>query len=211
MSPDGFTKPLPEEKLLKLIRGKGAPQAATAIPPQVAAAGAAAATPASPPLRRRLRALPPWPRVATLVLLSLLVVEGLYLVLELSIQAPVITVPKVSTVAETTAGAAPELPALARSAPVTLFAAPSEAAPGALVPGGGHAATSETVQAMAARLSLMGIVAGNPAQAIIEDSKTGKTYFLTIGQGIAEGVVLEEVGDNRVVLSVGGERIELGL
>ena len=57
----------------------------------------------------------------------------------------------------------------------------------------------------------MGIVAGNPSQAILEDSKTGKTYFVSVGQSAVDGAVLEEVRDNRVVLSVGGERFELGL
>lgn len=212
MSPDGFTKPLPEERLLKLIRGKGAPPAATAIPAQAAAAGAAAAAPASPMSRRRLRALP-WPRAATLVLGSLLVVELLSLVAEFTIPAPVIVVPKPLPVADASASAssavAPEIPALAQSAAGALFTASPEATPGAA--GGAHAPPSEAVQALASRLTLMGIIAGNPAQVIIEDSKSGKTYFLSVGQGTVDGAVLEEVQDHRVVLSVGGERVELSL
>ena len=64
---------------------------------------------------------------------------------------------------------------------------------------------------MAARLTLMGIMAGNPGQAIIEDSQTKKTYFVTVGQGVVEGAVVEKILDNRIQLDLAGEKIELSL
>jgi len=60
-------------------------------------------------------------------------------------------------------------------------------------------------------LTLMGIVSGNPAQAIIEDAETKKTYFVTPGQMVVDGAVLERVLDNRVVLDLNGEKIDLTL
>jgi hypothetical protein len=64
---------------------------------------------------------------------------------------------------------------------------------------------------LAARLTLTGIVSGDPPQAIIEDSETHKTFFVTPGQTIVAGAMLERLEENRAVLSYGGERIELGL
>jgi type II secretory pathway component PulC len=61
------------------------------------------------------------------------------------------------------------------------------------------------------RLTLSGIVAGDPAQAIIEDTETKKTYFVTAGQPVAEGAVLDQVESNRVILDLNGEKITLSL
>jgi hypothetical protein len=76
---------------------------------------------------------------------------------------------------------------------------------------GGSAAPSQQAKSLAARLSLIGIVAGNPPQAIIEDSETKKTHFVTAGQRVIEGLTVEEVRADRVVLDLNGEKIELSL
>ena len=152
MSPDGFTKPLPEEKLLKLIRGKSASHAAAAASPQVAAAGAAAASPAFRP--GRLRVLPlPWPRLATVILGTILGVELLYLIVEAAIPIPVISVPKPSQhtpAAPASATAPPEMPSLTQSASGGLFSISPAASAG---PGtaAGRGPLSESVQALASR------------------------------------------------------------
>jgi hypothetical protein len=73
------------------------------------------------------------------------------------------------------------------------------------------ASPSAQVNALAARLSLVGIVDGDPPQAIIEDSQTKKTFFVTKGQGVIEGAVLQDVQDTRVILLYQGEPIELSL
>ena len=57
----------------------------------------------------------------------------------------------------------------------------------------------------------MGIVSGDPGEAVIEDAETKKTYFVTTGQAVVEGATLERVLDNRVILDLGGEKIELTL
>jgi hypothetical protein len=79
------------------------------------------------------------------------------------------------------------------------------------VPQQSPAASSAKATALASRLSLIGIVAGNPAQAIIEDSQTNKTYFVSAGQGVIEGLIVEDVGADRVLLDLNGEPIELSL
>ena len=99
----------------------------------------------------------------------------------------------------------PDMPSLTASAARALFA------PSAFTADASHAPPSVSAKLLASRLTLMGIVSGNPAQAIIEDSQTQKTYFVTTGQAVVEGAVLEQVLDNRVVLDLGGEKIELTL
>ena len=57
----------------------------------------------------------------------------------------------------------------------------------------------------------MGIMAGNPGQAIIEDTQTKKSYFVSPGQPVVDGAMLDQVLDNRVILDFEGEKIELSL
>ena len=116
--------------------------------------------------------------------------------------------PAVLPAGQTEAGPAPEeaLPSLAASVARPVFAPMSA---------GGSAAAfsppSGSAKLLASRLTLMGIVAGDPAQAIIADAQTSKTYFVTAGQMVAEGAVVEQVLENGVVLDLAGEKIELAL
>ncbi len=59
-------------------------------------------------------------------------------------------------------------------------------------------------------LSLVGIVSGDNPQAIIEDKKSQKTYYLMKGQFIGE-LQLEEIQEGKVILSYNGQRFELYL
>ena len=211
MSPDGSTKPLPEEKLLGLIRDKGsraavrAPAAAGEPSPSSVAAGPASARTA--PLR--------WPVVAAGGLGVLVLLESVYLVIQLVRPLPMVRVPVVESppTAEPTeqAPALPAMPSLAQSASGALFTAPAISAD---VPTSGsrpHGMPSAQAKLLASRLTLMGIMAGESPQAIIEDSETKKTYFVTTGQVVVEGSVLEQGLDNRVILDLDGEKIELSL
>ena len=96
----------------------------------------------------------------------------------------------------------------ASSASRPLFAAPAGRAG---TPGPSRSAPSGSAQLLASRLTLTGVISGDPPQAIIEDSQTQKTYFVTVGQALAEGAVLDQVLDNRVILDFQGEKIELNL
>jgi len=60
------------------------------------------------------------------------------------------------------------------------------------------------------RFSLVGIVSGDNPQAVIEDKKAGKTYYLYKGASF-NGTVVEDIGSGRVILDCKGERISLVL
>ena len=59
-------------------------------------------------------------------------------------------------------------------------------------------------------LSLMGIIWGEKPEAIIQDSKTNKKYFLNKGGYIGE-IVVEEIFGGKVILNYNGERVDLVL
>lgn len=215
MSPDGPTSPPPpEEKLLRLIR-KG-PRHAPA--PQ----GARADTSGFAARARRPIGLPAlkieWVTCAVVGFIVVLVVEAIALLLVMAQPSPPQPLPAASRPATEPSSSHPvpsfvqtpaqEVPSLAQSASSALFAVLSDSGqPTAAA----RTRPSDSGKLLASRLTLMGIISGDPAQAIIEDSKTQKTYFVMPGQAIVEGAVLEQVLDNRVVLDLDGEKIELTL
>jgi len=151
----------------------------------------------------------PWPKLAIAGLGAVVVVELVGMVSLVVRPLPAVDVPilvEPAAAEPVVAAPAPALPSLAASATRPLFTASASAAAFA-APG----AQSSLAKQLASRLTLMGIVAGEPPQAIIEDSQTQRTYFVTVGQTVVEGAVLEQVLESRVVLDLGGEKIELAL
>lgn len=214
MSPDGSTKPPPEEKLLRLIRGKASRrEGATAT----ASSGAGQILPLSGLRGARAAREFGWPRLAALGLGAVLVVEATVLIAQALRPLPVIPVPTIEASVPTEPAeptAMPqEVPSLAASVARPLFSSPAEVAATAPATSTAPAKSSpsSTARLLASRLNLMGIISGNPAQAIIEDAETKKTYFVTVGQTVVEGAVLDQVLDNRVILDLSGEKIELTL
>ncbi|MBI1992485.1 MAG: hypothetical protein HYS71_04550 [Candidatus Omnitrophica bacterium] len=197
----------PEEKLLRLIRGQqGRPPAS----PQ-ASGGPHAATVAMSDLSPRTQGVR-WVKPVVGGLVLVLAVEVAWLILEAtrplpSVDMPVIPKPSAEAPAPP-AGLSPEIPSLAESASRSLFTPPADVNPSSPIPRPPQGAAAKL---LASRLSLMGIVPGDPAQAIIEDSKTKKTYFVTTGQVVVEGAVLEQVLDHHVILDLEGEKIDLTL
>jgi len=59
-------------------------------------------------------------------------------------------------------------------------------------------------------LALVGIIPGNNPQAIIEDKKNQKTYYLVKGQSISE-ITLEDISEDKVVLEYKGKSMTLFL
>ena len=227
MSPDGPKLVSPEEKLLKLIRPKPAESRSREAGGGLAAPRSSA-TPFSRAvggLGRRLGrwTLPRWWMMAIQLMLGGLVIGELIVVAVVATrpEAP-ITIPLATTetgdrAAHSSQGSPPasvpqgpdeSLPPLAAAASRPLFQTPSTASG---TPAKTTRKTSEEAKALAGRLSLIGIVAGNPAQAIIEDAQTKKTYFSTVGQALIEGLVVDDVRENRVILDLNGEKIELSL
>lgn len=212
-------KPSPEERLLTLIRGKPTQAPAGAGGPSARAgegAPAAMATSGTVPLSPSLR----WPKLVTGGLCAVLVMEVIYLAIQIiqplpEIAMPAIPEPPLSRTAAGETPAAPppppEMPSLAASASRPLFVSSAAAGPATSPSMPTQAAPSSLAKAVAARLTLLGIVAGDPPQVVIEDSETKKTYFVSTGQSVVEGAVVEQVLDNRVILDLAGEKIDLSL
>ncbi|MCX5712178.1 MAG: hypothetical protein NTY47_03770 [Candidatus Omnitrophica bacterium] len=59
-------------------------------------------------------------------------------------------------------------------------------------------------------ISLVGILAGDNPQAIIEDKKTQKTFYVIKGQYFGE-FQLEDIQEGKVILNYHGQRYELYL
>ncbi|MBM3250215.1 MAG: hypothetical protein FJZ09_05140 [Candidatus Omnitrophica bacterium] len=59
-------------------------------------------------------------------------------------------------------------------------------------------------------ISLVGIIAGDNPQAIIEDKKAQKTYYVTKGQSFGEFQV-EDIKEGKIILNYRGTRFELYL
>ena len=145
-------------------------------------------------------------------------IEGIALIMEALWPMPPVETPSIrgqsshgTGAGATTAMRLDEMPSLSASASRPLFSVSAAASSSAGTDQVTRAAPSATAQQLAARLTLMGIVAGNPAQAIIQDSQTQKTYFVKVGQPVVEGAVLEQVLEHRAVLNLNGEKIELAL
>jgi type II secretory pathway component PulC len=204
-------KPPPEERLLRLIRGRRPqPASPAASAPPTSGIRAGGLFPRPKPIDG-LR----WLAAGLGVLL---VAEIAWVVVQTARPLPTFdhsppAAPASADEADRAVASLDELPSLAANAPSGLFAAPVAAVTPAataerLQP---KAGMSGSAKQLASRLTLMGIVAGEQPQAIIEDAETKKTYFVTAGQVVADGAVLEQVLDNRVILDFEGEKIELTL
>lgn len=212
MSPDGPQKPSPEERLLKLIRGKGAAQAPSAANTVVGAVAAKVLGGSG----NATAAKPRWPMLAGGTLVLIILIELGYLVAQMARPMPRIETPALPDIPAAAPGAElpppVEVPSISGSLTRPLFVSSlsgglAQLSPDAARPAGPSTAAKD----LAVRLTLMGIVDGDPAQAIIEDGQTKKTYFVTAGQPVAEGAVLETVQSNRVILDLNGEKVALSL
>lgn len=212
MSPVGSMKPSPEERLLALIRGKGKASAQASAQPAEAAGAVMAAAPSAKKSSQPLQ----WTHLVMAGLAVVLLGEGIFIVYQLVQPPPVVAVPVVPpSPKEVVAPPEPlhDVPSLAGSVTRPLFGAFTPAAS----PAGNdsapqqHVGPSELAKQLVTRLTLTGIVAGESPQAVIEDNETKKTYFVTVGQVVAEGAVLEQVLDNRIILDLSGEKISLSL
>ena len=77
---------------------------------------------------------------------------------------------------------------------------------------GGPAASEDLLAAggITDKVGLVGIITGDNPQAIIEDKKAQKTYYLNKGQSF-DGYVVEEIADDKVILDCEGKKISLFL
>jgi len=59
-------------------------------------------------------------------------------------------------------------------------------------------------------ISLVGVISGDNPQAILEDKKSQKTYYLTEGQSLGE-FQIEDIQEGKIILNYRGQRYELYL
>jgi len=59
-------------------------------------------------------------------------------------------------------------------------------------------------------ISLVGIIAGENPQAIVEDKKTAKTYYVTKGQLIAD-MQIDDIQESKIIVNYKGQKYELYL
>ena len=204
LNPSGSAKtPTPEERLLRLIRGKG--QEAKTKPAAAAPSGQAAAVAEAVEARRWAglpRAISGLLGVVIIVEVGLLIFNGLK-------PAPIIDLSNLESGASKAPQTLPQLrPVMSAHATRPLFPAPLART---VTPSAVAVAPSVEASKLAARLSLLGIVSGEQPQAIIEDSQTQKTYFVSEGQMVVDGAIVESINSNGVVLNFLGETIELNL
>ncbi len=69
---------------------------------------------------------------------------------------------------------------------------------------------SKAEEDISSNLTLVGIIAGENPQAIIEDKKTQKTYYLNKKQSF-NGFTIDDISDGKVVLEYEGKKIALFL
>ncbi len=97
--------------------------------------------------------------------------------------------------------------------PVKDYSSYSSAASPRTVFGQAGESASEDVMTsgdMSERIGLVGIIAGDNPQAIIEDKKAQKTYYLNKGQSF-DGYMVEDIQQDKVILDYGGKKISLFL
>ena len=193
----------PEEKLLRLIRGKGQPGAPAN--PSAQAAG-----------RARGFAIR-WPR-PDWSFGALNVVLGCAVLAEVSLLVAMWVAPEPPTELIEPAAASAEpppaeemLPSLAASTARPLFRV-AEAVESSQPAGLLGKVPSVDVNAVAQKMSLIGVITGDPPQAIIEvdDNGAKKTQFVTVGQSV-RGATVKDIQSNHVVLDLNGEKIDLSL
>lgn len=59
-------------------------------------------------------------------------------------------------------------------------------------------------------ISLVGIISGATPQAVIEDKKNQKTYYVTKGQFIGE-IQIEEIQERKIIVNYAGQKYELNM
>ena len=224
----------PEERLLNLIKGKNkkAAEAPVAIKAPVTAPAAAPKKPERMPAETVVSKAdkcisgmlkselfknkffePVMLKTMNRYLIIILGILLLYFLIDLIVVRPSKNVQ--SLITKTTAEQSGKtLPAGTKNvAAAKDYSSYSNAAPGRTVFGPGGAAAPEDVSGsggMAEQVGLVGIIAGDNPQAIIEDKKAQKTYYLNKGQSF-NGYVVEDILEDKVVLDYEGKKISLFL
>jgi hypothetical protein len=220
MSPDGPKSPSPEEKLLRLIKSKGKLSGSEALSASHAGEAAPSLKSGSKfPLGFKLpfNFSSKW-LLSLNILLGVIAVIGVVSIIFVLVKPlprnnndqDVLSAKKEDSnlsKAEQILEEHKDVPSIAGTSSRPLFQAQTNSATSS----GFATRMSTQAKDLSSKLNLLGVVDGNPTQAIIEDSQTSKTYFLSVGQAIPDGAIVEEILKNRVKLDFNGEKIELSL
>lgn len=195
----------PEEKLLRLIRGEKRDKAKHALPAAVDKAGFAAANPAVFPGKELRNPVNPQITIRVLLLLACLF-------LAFSIVQPFFT-RKIALPPETAKGELKENLQQPISQLKSLEFYQQEVS-GKNLFGGSGAGSRPAAAAidtdLMKDLALVGIISGDNPQAVIEDIKSQKTYYLTKGQYIGAFLV-EDIQEGKIIVNHSGKRYEMAL
>jgi type II secretory pathway component PulC len=194
----------PEEKLLRLIRGERKPPAgASAAQSAARAAKAAAFEFKLPDLKFHLEA-----RKAILIIL---VLSCIYLVFAFIYPFVFLRTVKLPVAAK---GSLVSLEVIPKTEQKPLEEYLQGLGDKQVFGSGGSVGVIGPASGLSAELikdiNLVGIIAGENPQAIIEDKKGQKTYYLNKGQSIGEFQV-EDIQEGKIILNFNGQRFELHL
>ena len=151
------------------------------------------------PMRRDVGPLP----IIRMGLMALVTAEILWFIGEAlqPVRLPPI-LPSAAPHGSAAAASSAPAPSLVQSAPEALFAR-------TLSRTGASGSGPGAMETLRARLKLQGVAFGHPGQAILEDAQAHATYVVTEGQPIVDGIRLETVARDHVVLRLGRETVEL--
>jgi type II secretory pathway component PulC len=210
----------PEERLLKLIKNKAKPNGPAALQADIAKTSATIASKADERISGMLKSdifkgkvfEPQTLKSLNKYLFIVLGVLALYLLIDLIFVRPYKNIQALISkpIPESTRKAPAKKAVLVKD-----YSSYSTAGGGAVVFGQspGEASTPEEVgssDGISEKLGLVGIITGDNPQAIVEDKKAQKTYYLNKGQSF-NGYVVEVISEGKIVLDYGGRKISLFL
>jgi hypothetical protein len=208
----------PEERLLSLIKSKTKRAPAPASPAQKEAKHA------SPKADERLSGIlknevfknklfsPPVLKRVNKYLIIILGLLFVYSIADLIFVRPYRDLKALLAKSASAAGAVPLKAAEKNDIVVKDYTAYSSAVPARTVfgPSRGVAEEVTTLEDMSQQIGLVGIIAGDSPQAIIENKKAQKTYYLNKGQSL-DGYTVDDIQEDKVMLDYEGRKISLFL
>ncbi|KPK97223.1 MAG: hypothetical protein AMJ95_10220 [Omnitrophica WOR_2 bacterium SM23_72] len=203
--------PSPEEKLLRLIRGEKRPKKAQTLAAQEAALPKKTIPELTIPSQQKSTQPERFPLrtfMTTLFIVSFffLLSAFLYPMLNLSrVKLPEVTKEEVKTSSASGLEVKPLESYLEGIQQRQIFRAAtvSDVVPVSTV------AVTNTLD-LFKDMTLVGIISSDPPQAVIEDKKTQKTYYLTRGQAIGD-LKVDDIQEGKVILDYLGTKYELYL
>lgn len=194
----------PEEKLLRLIRGEKKDKFKQLVPASAEVSNLSAANP-QPAFGKNLLKLIS-PQLAIRLLLALACIFLLF-----SIIQPFFMKKPLPAAAQERGGLPQsQQPKIEESKPLASY---QQEISGKELFGSGHTENAPAAAIdtnLMENLALVGIISGDNPQAIIEDIKSKKTYYLTKGQYIGAFLIVD-IQEGKIIINHSGKRYEMAL